>query len=149
MTKCDVSRFLIIVKRKIIVSQNRKIQLKWLLAPIIFILSIPESGEKTRTYFTFCSVRRSSEAGKQEVQFRFVELRLSACSCFPKKARVHFRSELRLRFPSPPTSRLFRTPNWKKLSKTRAMSHWMRLINCTNLGKNDDNQFSFTNISLN
>ena len=28
VTKCDVSRFLIIVKRKIIVSQNNKIQLK-------------------------------------------------------------------------------------------------------------------------
>ena len=61
-----------------------------------------EAG-KNRTTFTLHSARRPFKAGKQEVQFRFVELRLSACSCFPGKARVHFLSELRLRFRSPTT----------------------------------------------
>ena len=67
----------------------------------IYTFRTREAG-KIRDTFTPRSVRRPSKAEKQEVQFRFVDLRLSDCSCLPGKASVHFLSELRLRFASPP-----------------------------------------------
>ena len=70
-----------------------------------FQLYIPSAHVKRgniHNTFTLHSARRPSKARKPEVQFRFVELRLSVCSCFPRKARVDFLSELRLRFPLPP-----------------------------------------------
>ena len=81
-----------------------------------------EGRGKTQLPFTFCSARRPSEAGKPEVQFRLGALRPSACSRFPEKARVHFLSELRFRFLSPPISRLFETPKLN-LAMANVMNH--------------------------
>ena len=62
----------------------------------------PQEWGKNEQPFTLRSARRPSEAGKPEVQFSLVELRPSVFSCLTGKARVHFLSELRLRFLSPP-----------------------------------------------
>ena len=62
----------------------------------------PQERGKTSTPFMLRSARRSSEAGKPEVQFSFIELSPSVCSCLSGKARILFLSELRLSIPSPP-----------------------------------------------
>ena len=68
----------------------------------IYILSTHGQAGKIHHAFTLHSARRPSKARNSEVEFCFAELRLSVCSCSPRKARVHFLSELRLCFPSPP-----------------------------------------------
>ena len=102
--------------------RNKNFNYLWLPNFSIFIPSTLRRAGKTQHHFTCRSARRPSQAGKPEVQFRFVELRPSACSCFPKKAGVHFLSELRLRFPSPPISRSFKTPKLN-LAKAKVVNH--------------------------
>ena len=74
--------------------------------------------------FTSRSARRPSEARKPEVQFRFVELRLSVCACFPGKARVHILSELRLRFPSPPIPTSLRRRSWTRQQNVQMIQYF-------------------------
>ena len=57
-----------------------------------------QEREKLHTTFTPRSARRPSNAGTPEVQFFFVELRLSVCSCFPWKASFYLLPQVRLRF---------------------------------------------------
>ena len=59
-----------------------------------------------------------------------------SCSCFPKKSTRPLPAWVATPLPFasdfPP---LQDAEMKKKISKTRAMSHWIRLINCTNLKK--------------
>ena len=115
------------------------------ISTYLYLFPLRRAG-KTQQYFTCRSARRPSQAGKPEAQFRFVELRPSACSCFPKKARVHFQSELRLRFPSPPIPRLFKTPKLN-LAKAKAMNHQKYCKLSMRIWKRNDIQY-FTKIFL-
>ena len=105
----------------------------------IYTFHSPKSGEDTTTFHMPFSPA-SIPNGKPAVQFRFVEHRPSDRSCFPKKARVHSLSELRLRFPSPPISRLFKTPKLS-LAEAKVVNHQKYCKLSMIIWKKNDSQY--------